>query len=578
MKKIKNFSRFYIVYIFLCVFFVICLIRLFSLQVINHKSAKQEVDSKLSLSAVDIAQRGDITDRHGTLLAGSEKGYLILIEKGQEEDIALTVDSLSKETNKTADEIFSLMKKQNFSHNNPFVFSEDSDFGLVTKIKESPEKFPCVNIITQPTRKYFYPETAVHILGRCGLISKDEYEKNPNYMRNDYIGKQGAEKAFESLLRGVNGRRAVYKTVRGKSRTFTENISPVKGKTVSLTIDLPLQMKAEEALNQTVNKISGARGGAVVISDVKSGEILALCSNPAYNIDEFSKNYEKLSKDKNKPFFNRAISGLYEPGSTFKPIVAIAALKSKNLKPEEIINTRGEYLYFDRTFRCNIFRTTGKTHGKINVSQALGVSCNYFFYELGHRTGIDEIAKCAQDFCLGSTCGIELYTEEAIGRIASPEGRSTHWYAGDTLQAAIGQSDNRFTPVALANYTASLANGGTVLKMHILKSVDEEIVEPEILNKVEIDETILDTIKSGMLYVTKQGTAKEIFSDFPVDVAGKTGSAQVSGTTNALFIGFAPFLNPEIAFCAVVEGGGSGNAAAALMKEILTYYFNIEKE
>ena len=274
--------------------------------------------------------------------------------------------------------------------------------------------------------------------------------------------------------------------------------------------------------------------------------------------------------------FNRAIAGLYEPGSTFKPVSAIAALKQGKLKPAETINTRGVYHYYDRDFRCNIYRETGKTHGTINVSQALGVSCNYFFYEIAHRTGIDAIAKTAENFGLGAPTGIELANEEATGKIASPENRNTHWYAGDTLQASIGQSDNRFTPIALANYAAALANGGIVYASHILKSADGAHTTPTVLNKVEIDKDTLSAIHQGMVYVTKQGTAKEVFKDFAVTVAGKTGSAQVSRKTNGLFLGFAPAKNPEIAFCAVIEGAPSGNVAATAVKDAISTYFIIE--
>jgi len=578
LKKIKKISRFWVFYISIFVFFAMCCVKLFSLQVISHKDIKSTVNSQLYLSAYDPAPRGDITDRNGTVLAGNRQGYIILVNKRDDESTHITVTNLAKITNTDLSQLKALMKEHQFSKNNPFIFSEDADFELVTKIKESPEKFPCIDILCQPVRKYFYPETAVHLIGRCGLISKEEYEKNPEYQKTDYIGKQGAEKAFESYLKGTAGSRATEKSVRGKVRTFTESVPPVKGKTVALTIDLPLQTKVEEALDNTVKSISGATGGAVVITDVNSGEVLALSSNPAYNIDEFNKNYTALSKNKNKPFFNRSISGLYEPGSTFKPIVAIAAMRCKNLLPEEKITTRGEYRYYDRVFRCNIFRQTGKSHGRINVSEALGVSCNYFFYELGHRTGIEEIAKCASDFMLGQPSGIELKTEEAIGKIASPHNRATHWYAGDTLQAAIGQSDNRFTPIALANYAAAIANGGSVYSAHVLKSVDGNETKPEILNTVYMENEALDEVRRGMLYVTKQGTAKEIFKDFPVDVAGKTGSAQVLKSTNGLFIGYAPYNNPKIAFCAVIEGGGSGNAAASTIKEILSFYFKKDKK
>ncbi|MBQ3181485.1 MAG: penicillin-binding protein A, partial [Clostridia bacterium] len=309
-------------------------------------------------------------------------------------------------------------------------------------------------------------------------------------------------------------------------------------------------------------------------------------SNPDYNLDEFSKNYKELSLNKNKPFFNRSLSGLYEPGSTFKPITAIAALESGGLSHSEKIKTLGKYEYFDRVFRCNIYREKGKTHGKIDVAEALGVSCNYFFYELAKRVGIDKISDLAKDFGLGSATGIELTQEETVGTIATPKNRKEHggyWYAGDALQAAIGQSDNRFTPIALCNYAAALANGGTLYSAHVLKGVQDNngqisYTEPKIINTLDISQKTLQTIREGMFLVTKSGTAKDVFSDFPQDVAGKTGTAQVNKRTNGLFIGYAPINTPEIAFCVVVEGGASGNQAAEIAKRILTKYFNINEK
>ena len=579
MKK-----RFFVLYILVGAFFVTAGVRLVFLQVREAEKSRNEVDKRLSLSESDPAPRGDICDRNGTVLAGNRKGYVVLVKKGENAHLALTVKNLAEESGIEYKELLFMMQEQGFSKNTPYVLTEDATAELITKISESPESFPCAEIITRPVRDYIFPETAVHLLGRCGIISGEEYESLDGYGRNDYIGKQGAEKAFEDILRGKDGRRATEKYTPSGMRKFTEDIPPEKGKNVILTIDINLQTAAEEALDTTV-KATGAAGGAFVMLDVSSGEVLSLASNPDYNINEFNKNYTKLSKNPQKPFFNRSISGLYEPGSTFKPITAIAAMESGVLSPDEIIKTKGEYEYFGHTFRCNIFREKGKNHGSINVSEALGVSCNYFFYELGHRVGIDKIEEVANQFGLGDSSGIELALEEAKGKIATPEERKASggvWYAGDTLQASIGQSDNRFTPLALANYTAALANGGMLYRTHILKAVADkenlEYTKPEILNKITISEETRKAVIDGMLKVTTTGTAAEIFKGFPIKIAGKTGSAQVNKRTNGLFIGFAPAENPEIAFCAVVEGAPSGNTSAKMTKDILSYYFNQDEK
>lgn len=565
-------KRFRIIYIFLGVFFVCLTCRLVFMQVFSSVDAKATVSTRLSLSEISFAPRGEITDRNGIVLAGNRQGYILRIKKSNEKDITTTVNNLCSILKIPANEMKQDMEDKDFSYYNPFVVSEDASAEIVTTIKESPEKFPCAELKERPIREYFYPESAVHILGRCGIISQEEHLENPSYRRDDYIGKQGAEKAFEEILRGTDGKTAVEKN----GKTYDTDIAPVPGKTVALTIDLPLQQAVEKALCDTIKNTRGAHSGAMVITDVNTAEILAIASYPAYNIKNFNKDYKKLLSDSRKPMFNRAISGLYEPGSTYKPITAIAALESWVITPDTTIKTLGKYQYYDRSFRCNIFRETKETHGRINISQALGVSCNYFFYELADKTGIDKIADTAKAFGLGESCGIELSFEEATGNIAHPENRSTHWYAGDTLQASIGQSDNRFTPISLANYAAALANCGNVYKAHILKSVDDMPTKKTLLNKVDFSQETINAVLGGMVAVTTTGTAKEIFKNFPVTVAGKTGSAQTANKTNGLFIGFAPAQNPQIAFCAVIEGAPSGNTAASAVKSAISHYFNIQ--
>ncbi len=564
-------KRFKIIYIFLGIFFLCLISRLIYLQAITVKSARSIVSARLSLTETDFAPRGEITDRNGTVLAGNRQGYILRIIKDTQEKVDVTVNNLCALMGVSVDEIRQEMKDADFSYYNPFIVSDDTSAEIVTIIKETPEKFPCAELKERPIREYFYPESAVHLLGRCGIISQEEYEKTPTYHRDDYIGKQGAEKAFEEYLRGTDGSSAVEKN----GRTFEESVPAVSGKTVALTIDLPLQLAAEKALKTTIENTYGARAGAIVITDVNSAEVLSLASYPAYNIKNFNKDYKSLLNDSRKPMFNRAIAGLYEPGSTFKPITSVAALSSGVISPADTIKTLGKYDYYDRSFRCNIYRETKQTHGTINLAQALGVSCNYFFYELGHKTGIDKIAHTAEQFGLGASTGIELSNEEATGHIAHPDNRSAHWYAGDTLQAAIGQSDNRFTPIALANYAAALSNGGKVYRAHILKSVDGKEEPSALLNTAEVSADSLNAIRQGMVYVTKNGTAKEIFKNFPITVAGKTGSAQTGGKTNGLFIGYAPADEPQIAFCAVIEGAPSGNVAANAIKDVLKTYFNI---
>lgn len=646
MKKIKD-KRFAVLY-GLTGLFALCIFwRLYTLQVVGGKEARDIVDSRLSLSVPVAAPRGDITDRYGRVLARSRKGYFIVIEKAassvkdRNRAILNALSLLSKEEKesytddipisfeapftyeddaktfqkeqeipeqaKAEEAILQLLKKYNiaedysmeekrllcgvyvgmekegFSITLPYTLAEDISAETVTRIKEHAAYLPGIAVQERPVREYLYPETAVHVLGRVGKISSEEYDiyREKGYKRTDTIGKQGVEKAFEETLRGTDGIKAVSQKV-----DFVVPKEAEKGNTVMLTLDLELQQAAEKALRNAVSRTNHAEknGAAVVVTDVATGEILASASYPTYDITTFSKNYSALSKDPAKPMFHRSVAGLYAPGSTFKPISAIAAIDSGKIGPDEKMETKGEYQYLDRTFQCNIYRTKGETHGNITLQEALGVSCNYYFYELGRRTGIEAIAKTAAAFGLGSETGLELSGEEAKGKIASPENRAANggkWYPGDVLQAAIGQSDHLCTPIQLANYAATLANGGTLYQTSILKAVRSATggtllssFSPKVIRKVSASQKALAAVKEGMEKVTAPGgTAETAFADFPVAVAGKTGSAQVPGGTNGLFIGYAPAENPQIAISVVIENGGAGTLAANAAKEIFTAYF-----
>lgn len=646
MKKIKN-KRFVALYA-IAVFSGICILgRLYTLQVLGGQEARDIVDSRLSLSVPVTAPRGNITDRYGRILARSRKGYFIVIEKtdtssknrnrailnafsllSAEEKAVYTdrvpisfetpftykedIKTFQKEQeipeNKTAEEavlwlsekyhidkalsmeekrllcgVYAGMEKEGVSALLPYTLAEDVGPETVTRMKEHTSYLPGISVQERPVREYLYPETAVHILGRVGKISEEEYEtyREKGYKRTAVIGKQGVEKAFEDVLRGTDGIKTVSKKV-----NFITPKEAVKGNTVMLTLDLELQQATEKALKEAVSRTNRSykNGAAAVVTDVDTGEILASASYPAYDVTTFNKNYSALSENPAKPMFHRSLAGLYAPGSTFKPISAIAAIDSGSIDPYEAMETKGEYQYLDRTFQCNIYRTKGETHGTITLKKALGVSCNYYFYELGRRTGIENVAKTAAAFGLGSKTGSELSAEEANGKIATPENRQASgatWYPGDVLQAAIGQSDHLCTPIQLANYAAALANGGTLYQTRILKAVTPAAggvpissFSPVETRRVNVSQKALSAVKEGMEEVAAPGgTAETIFAGFPVSVAGKTGSAQVPGGTNGLFIGYAPAENPQIALSVVIENGGAGTLAANAAKEIFAAYF-----
>lgn len=490
------------------------------------------------------------------------------------------------------------MEVRQFSTTLPFVFAEDIDVALATKIQEQNRLFSCVSITVKPQRQY-QTKSAAHILGRVGNIYAEEYAelKEQGYHRNDEIGKDGMERYLEEYLRGMDGTQTIETTTSGKITNMVSEVAPVSGKECTLTIDTAVQTAAEEALAYIIPKLrregltnsrwggNNSKGGAVVAIDVKTGGVLAMASNPTYDLTEFNKNYNAMLKDPLKPMLNRAISGHYPPGSTFKMVTSLAALDAGTINTGSTVVDEGIYTYYKGYQpRCDIYKTYGKTHGSVNVSGAIKVSCNYFFYDVGRRVGIDKIEETAKKFGFGSTTGIEL-PGELSGQVAGHETREKAggiWYDGDTLGAAIGQSDTLVTPLQLANYTAMLASRGTQYRPHLLRRVrDPETNEiifsetPTVLNQVEYDDAYWNAVLDGMYRAAHEpdGTAYAVFKEYPIKVGAKTGSAQAPGGSHALFVAFAPFDDPEIAVAVVVENGGQGSRIAEVAKRVFDAYF-----
>lgn len=486
------------------------------------------------------------------------------------------------------------MEKRNFSSNNPYLFAEDAQIDVITQIKERRDDFSCVTVYTQPIRQYTCGTLAAHILGRTGIINPEEYEelKNKGYGMNDYLGKQGIEKTFESYLKGTDGVDSIERRVGDGESEIVFSKEPVAGKTVMLTIDRDLQEATEKALSENIQRIAAtstygnghdASSGAAVVVDMNTGEILAVASYPTYDPERFNEDYEKISANPNTPMVNRALMGTYEPGSTYKLVTALAALEENIIEPSTLIETKGVYKYYGHEFMCSIYRASRGTHGLLDVSRALQHSCNYFFYEMGEKLGIEKLRQYSTMLGLGEYTGIEL-EEEVKGQLAGPELRekmNQPWYPGDVLQAAIGQSDNLFTPIQMANYVATIANGGKNYKLHLLKAVksndNEKLMlttSPEVKNEIEIKEDNLKAVLEGMKLVASEGTASAAFADFPIQTGGKTGSAQVArGSSNGIYVGFAPFDNPQIAVAVVVEHGGSGGNVSYIARDIFRQYF-----
>lgn len=508
------------------------------------------------------------------------------------------------------------MSEQGYASFKSVVLAFDVTKETVSEIEERHLEFPGIEITVNPIRNYPNGVMGSHLLGYIGKINQSELQKftdgGYNYNQNDIVGKSGIENFSEIYLKGTNGKKFVEADLSGRLSRALENQSPVPGGKVVLTIDQRIQKTAETALETIIDKLRSGqmkdgrdvKGGTAIAVDVNTGEILALASYPNFDPSVFSKGitiqeWNKLNNDPLKPLFNRAITGRYAPGSTFKMVTALAALQEGKVTIGETILDTGVYKFYEGYQpACWFWRQSHQTHGYVNVSEALKVSCNVYFYEVGRRLGINKLSYYAAAFGLDKKTNIEL-SGEVGGSIAGPETRrklydfnkvlfpNKDWYPGDTLQAAIGQSDTVVTPIAMASYISTLANGGNQYKLHLIKSqksYDEKQIytenSPQLLNHISIQPENLKAVFEGMKSVAGEhgGTAYNTFKDFPIQVAGKTGTSQtgIAGKSpHAWFAGFAPFDNPQIAVVVFIENGGSGGYTAPVAKDIFAEYFGL---
>ena len=482
-----------------------------------------------------------------------------------------------------------------------YVFASDVTVELISQVVDG--HYEGVKTGTASARVYNTPYAA-HILGRLSPIYKEDWEgdakngivgyRDKGYLMNTLVGRDGVEKAFEDYLHGTNGTRLITTNTDGKVTGELYIKEPQPGNTVALTLDIDLQADTEKALANTVQDMTQSdgitRGAAAVVIGVGSGEVLAMASYPTYDLSKWDEIYDDLVKDEEgTPLYNRATQGTYPPGSTFKPCTAVAALESGTITPSTTIVDRGIYDYYSSPQpMCWIYSSGGGTHGAVDVSDALTVSCNYFFYEVGRLTGIKTLESYARQFGLGEYTGIEIGGPdgaESRGAVASPEyaeEMGLEWTDGQTLTAAIGQSYNLFTPLQLANYIATLVGDGEHYEAHLLKNVKSCDNSTLIYaynkgpkNVVEMKDSTVEAVKIGMHNLTTS-TLSMYFSKCVVPAGAKTGTAETgyTKTNNGVFVAFAPYDNPEIAVAVSIEKGGSGSALASTAVEIINSYFS----
>ena len=583
--------------------------RLADWQLIHGEEYRRLAARADSVTVTTEAVRGEIIDRNGDGLVTNTACKRIVLEKSKlgddlilaligiiescgdkwaddlPDDSEACINKLKSEyripdgyTSKQLRQLVSVHFGMNQSDGDFYTLANNVSGKCVSAVSEQTQGIDGVEVQTYHVRAAVQPSLAPHILGSVGAISAEEYDalSDKNYKLTDSIGKFGIEAALEDELRGKSGRRII------SGNSDPDGSSEARrGNTVQLTLDSRLQKTAADSLAENIKaaKAAGAddcESGAAVMLDISDFSVLAAASCPTYDLNRYSSDgdyYMSLAENDAAPMFNRACSGSFACGSVFKPCVALAALEDGVITPgTEIYCARCYDYYPSNVVACMHY------HGNENLFTALAHSCNVFFAETGRRLGIKKMSALAEKAGLGEYTGIEI--EESRGVLAGRD--SEEWTDGNTVQAAIGQSDNAFTPVQLATYTATIANGGRRLKTHLVRQITDysrnEIIyeaKPETVSDLGVKQEYLDDVKKAMLAVTAdpEGTAYSEFYDYPVKVGAKTGTAENAGSDHAAFICFAPFEKPEVAVSVIIEHGANTKFAMRTAKDMLSAYF-----
>jgi len=575
-----------------CFMFFLILARLWYLQMIDTENLLDQSESNRLRFVPVAAPRGAIVDRNGKVLVSNTPSFSVAVIPQDVKNKPQLIDNLARFLNLDPKEIEEKWSKgQGRAKYYPLVVASGISRDQMEYLEENRLALSGVNIEMKPVRAYNNGDLAAHLLGYLGEVSEDELNSDSykEYNAGDYTGKSGIEKSWESYLHGTDGGRQIEVDARGRFLRTVDESNSSSGNTVVLTIDLDMQKAAEEAL--------GDKAGAAVALDVNSGEILAFASTPNFDPSLFTGHmppdrWKAYLEDNRHPLENKALKGVYPPGSTFKIITAIAGLEEGVVNEHSSIECPGYYKFGNSTFKC----WDKKGHGHVELKKALRESCDVYFYRLAERLGVNRIASYAKRFGLGAPLGVGLDNEKG-GVIPSEEWKlkryGKKWYQGETLSVGIGQGYVLTTPVQLASMIATVANEGTVYQPHLVKRiVDSEgralkEFSPQVLRKTGISPQTFHLVKDGLFAVVNEAHGTGGMARLSeVKVAGKTGSAQVvklrdskGGTPyqfrdHALFVAFAPYEKPEIAVAVVVEHGEHGGSAAApVAARILKAYF-----
>ncbi len=592
-KKIK----FYLILVVFC--FLCLLTRVWYLQILKGGYfIELSENNRVRLKSLP-AFRGTIKDRNGETLVGIRPSFNLYITPEDANDLAATFALLKSKVDFDEDRVRQAMKEARAFK--AVLIRADIPREQVAFVEENKMRLPGVGIMVEPTRNYVYREMAAHVMGYVGEINRSQLDQMESgaYQQGDLTGKEGLESIYEPVLRGEKGHKEVEVDVSGRELRVLRKRDPLSGDNLVLTLDARIQKTLETMMTGTPEK---PVSGSAVLMKVQTGEILAVASKPSFDGNLFAtgisqEDWKALIQDKRHPLQNRFISGQYPPGSTFKIVTALAGLEEGIITPETEVYCPGHYRLGRGTYRC--WKRAG--HGSVNLHDALVQSCDVFFYTIGHQLGIDTLAQYANKLGLGRPTGLGLSGEKP-GLIPTQQWKKKKkneaWLAGETISASIGQGFNLVTPLQQALMTATVANGGILLKPHLVKRIEEasgrvrEIFDPEIVGRVNARPENMELIRDALRGVVNEdrGTGRVARMDNIV-VSGKTGTAQVvhlrvtedteddeeipyQFRDHAWFVAFAPYEKPEVAVAVLVEHGGHGGSAAApLAKKLMEAYF-----
>ena len=588
LKKKNNDGPFRYVYGAVVIVFLVLIARLVWLQLFQGDYYNSLAEGNRLRAIPLAAMRGVMYDRNGQILVGSRPSFMVTYVPTQGKMTDEEANKLSRLLNMPADKILEKAGKVKNSYV-PTVLAQDLTPDVVTKVEERRNELPGISVDVQPIRYYPYDMMAAQIFGYVGQIDEDDMErlKGEDGVSNvTQIGRAGLESYYDDVLRGKDGSRQVEVDASGSPVMEVERKNPVQGHNIHLTLDLNLQTALEKAMDAQIAQGIGVSGIAAVAVDPNTGAVLAMASRPAYNPNWFTRGiteseWKQINGNPNHPMENRVIAGEYPPGSTFKLITGAAALELKKITPDEMIFDSGRHWLVDMR------NAGGEALGWINFTEALAKSDNVYFYELGRRVGIDKLAEYAKMFGMGQKTGIAM-RGEAAGLVASEEYKEKNyhqdWYLGDTFNSAIGQGFQLVTPLQAAMIVSEVANGGIQYKPFIVSRIDNldgtpyKIFAPEQTGTLEVSKTTLDLIREGMRNVAEEsGTAGSLFAGFPVQVAGKTGTAEnFSGRDHGWFVAFAPYDHPRIVIAVLTEQGGFGaSSSGPIVRAMLEEFFHI---